>query len=36
MLKIRTGNDLVSEQTGKLIRGGCYGDGGSITGGGGD
>lgn len=28
MLKIRTGNDLVSEQTRKLIRGGCYGDSG--------
>lgn len=28
MLKIRTGNDSVSEQTRKLIRGGCYGDSG--------
>lgn len=28
MLKIRTGNDLVSEQTRKLIRRGCYGDSG--------
>lgn len=28
MLKIRTGNDWFSEQTRKLIRGGCYGDSG--------
>ena len=28
MLKIRTGNDWVIEQTGKLIRGGCYGESG--------
>lgn len=26
MLKIKTGNVLVSEQTRKLIRGGCCGD----------
>lgn len=26
MLKIRTGNDWVSEQTRELIRRGCYGD----------
>lgn len=34
MLQIRRGNDLVSEQPVKLIRGGCDGHGGSITEGG--